>query len=352
MKNKRNTVLIITCLLFGVLLGIAVFASDLNPTRYPLPSFISLFFPVLWLTNLLLLAATLFINKRISIIPFIMIIISYYQLSLIYNISFNKETKSLKNELKIITFNTGNADTVDLYLSQQKVFNNHFFSKTDIICLQEFIPSHEKGLSILESFKYEINVDYYGMAYGDSSGLSIYTNHEIIDYGWLKQDGEDTYALWSIMPIDGDTLLLINVQLQSIRLEDDEVESMTKPKGMVQLPSKLYSIYSKIKRGYKWREEQVQVLKEFICSSNHPVILCGDFNDPPSSYTYRLLSVELSDTFLRKGKGLGTTYAGKLPLLRLDYIMVDNDIGVLSFKKSGITFSDHLPLKVNLNFPK
>jgi len=350
MKKRLNTILVFTGFANSTLLLIAILASYLNPVSFPLPAFISLFFPVLWLFNLLFFVFALFHKRKLSLIPLVLLIASLYQLSLIFTISYNEEVDSAFNDIQIITYNTGNAVIVDLGLSQKRVFNDDFFKQADIICLQEFIPSHKNGIDILEAFPYKIDIDYYGNVYSDSSGLSILSKYKFIEYGWLKQQNEDTYALWSKLLIDNDTIILINVQLQSIRLEDDELDAMTTVAGIKQLPTKLSDIYSKIVRGYDWREKQVRVLSNFIKTSTHPIILCGDFNDPPSSYTYRLLSTALNDAFVKKGIGLGTTYNGNLPFLRIDYILVDNDIAISSTKKSGNTFSDHLPLKVNMNF--
>jgi endonuclease/exonuclease/phosphatase family metal-dependent hydrolase len=72
---------------------------------------------------------------------------------------------------------------------------------------------------------------------------------------------------------------------------------------------------------FAMRARQAEILREHIAASPHPVIVCGDFNDTPLSYSYRLMSKGLKDSFMEKGWGLGTTYAGALPALRIDYIL-------------------------------
>jgi len=249
---------------------------------------------------------------------------------------------------KIISYNTGNSDTLNLTKRRKEIFNDKLFLDSDIICLQEFCPNDELGIDVLENFENSVSVDYYGIINGDSSGLSFYTNYEITNFGHLKQKLEDTYALWCTIVINNDTINLINVQLQSIRLEEDELESMTELTKITSLPGNFVSIYSKLERGFLWREEQVAMLEELITGSNYPVVLCGDFNDPPSSYTYVQIAKLLNDSFLKKGNGLGTTYAGKLPLLRIDYIMVEDGIEVNSFEKISNTYSDHFGICVGV----
>ena len=222
------------------------------------------------------------------------------------------------------------------------------FQKADIICLQEFTPTDQKGIDNLEAFKNKVSVDFYGIEDSDSSGLSVYTNFEIIKFGWLKQDMEDTYALWTLLNIDNDTIKIINVQLQSIRLEENEIESMTEIRRIGKLPGNIFSIYSKLKRGFVWREEQIEQLTKLIKTCEYPIILCGDFNDPPASYSYNELSKLLNDAFLEKGNGFGFTYAGSLPFLRIDYFMLSNEIRVVSYKRLNKTHSDHYPIGIEI----
>ena len=266
---------------------------------------------------------------------------------MIFNIDTN-DSYEKSDIIHIITYNGGNQDTLKPTESRIATFEQSQFLKSDILCLQEFDNFNKNEIDVLENFEYMVAVDYYGNFYSDSSGLSIYTNNKITNFGHLKQELEDTYALWCTLVIKTDTITLINVQLQSIRLEEDELESMTEFSKLISLPSNFFSIYSKLKRGLLWREEQVTMITKLINNSKYPVILCGDFNDPPSSYTYREIAKLLNDAFVEKGNGLGTTYAGKLPFLRIDYIMVEDDIKIISYDKINSTYSDHYGICVEV----
>lgn len=347
MNKIRNRLLILTSIIFSILLFIASYAFILNPAIFPLPAFISLFFPVIWIVNIAVIFITLFYYRQLIWISLLAIILSLYQITLIFNIWGNNNYDTSKNNISLITYNTGNEDPLEKKITKEQLFNSSFFSNSDIICLQEFKPSDEYKIAILESYPYSISIDYYANNSRDSSGLSIYSNFEISKFNWLKQKGEDTYALWCNLTINKDTILLINVQLQSIRLEDDEINAISSMSGFTLIPSKLSMIYSKIKRGYKWREEQVKVLSKLIADSRYPVLLCGDFNDPPSSFTYNRLSSTLYDSFFSSSLKLGTTYKGSLPFLRIDYVLVSDSINILIYYKLNNSFSDHYPIKVH-----
>jgi len=74
------------------------------------------------------------------------------------------------------------------------------------------------------------------------------------------------------------------------------------------------------------------------------VILAGDFNDTPVSYSYRQIANELDDTFVDEGKGLGQTHAQMLPLLRIDYIFHSKTLQTIEHKTINKDYSDHFPI--------
>lgn len=335
--------------ILGILLLIAVLAPFIRPSFIPFLSIVGLFFPVLWLITAVFLLLYLFIRNRRAIGAAVLLLCGLYQLSLLYNIPNASSAISSQSEIRLLSFNTGNADTITPVKSKNEAFDQATFNQADIICLQEFDPDDQKGVLALERFKNKRSVDFGGHANSKESGLSIYSRFEILDSGWLKQKGEDTYAMWCLIDTEIDTIKLINVQLQSIRLEEDELESMTNYKEIYRLPGNLFSIYSKLRRGFLWREEQVLKLKNLILESNYPVILCGDFNDPPSSYTYRQISQLFKDAFLEKGNGVGFTYAGDFPFLRIDYFLINKDLQVNSYQLFNKTHSDHYPMALSVS---
>ena len=98
------------------------------------------------------------------------------------------------------------------------------------------------------------------------------------------------------------------------------------------------SILRKLKSAFVKRAKQVDALHEYISKSPYPVILCGDFNDTPTSYTYHTVRGGLRDAFVDSGTGMSGTYAGKLPSFRIDYILYDK-----KFKSFKIFFSNFFP---------
>ena len=73
-------------------------------------------------------------------------------------------------------------------------------------------------------------------------------------------------------------------------------------------------------------------------------------NDTPISYAYAQLTQQLKDSFRVRAFGLGTTYAGSLPLLRIDYILSSKLLKIRSHQVLSANFSDHYPILSRLSF--
>jgi endonuclease/exonuclease/phosphatase family metal-dependent hydrolase len=111
------------------------------------------------------------------------------------------------------------------------------------------------------------------------------------------------------------------------------------------------SIVKKLKRAYGFRGGQADIVREQLDKSPFPVIICGDFNDVPNSYTYFHIRGNLQDAFIKKGFGVGRSYVHISPTLRIDYLFADKKFEVLQCKKFNLPYSDHHPVIADLRLP-
>lgn len=113
---------------------------------------------------------------------------------------------------------------------------------------------------------------------------------------------------------------------------------------------KVKNMFGRYGRASALRCEQAEDVAEIVAQSPHPCIVAGDFNDVPASYPYRILvdQTELQDSWIEAGVGLGRTFDGALPGLRIDYVLTDPAFSVHSVKREISGHSDHHPLRVEM----
>ena len=119
-----------------------------------------------------------------------------------------------------------------------------------------------------------------------------------------------------ILAIGNDSIRIYNVHLASNWFESEDYEFLERPSV-----EGAESIIERLKTSFFKRAKQVKAIKAHMSTSPYPIILCGDFNDTPTSFSYKQLSEGLIDSFTYAGTGLGQTYNGKFPKLRIDYIL-------------------------------
>ena len=110
----------------------------------------------------------------------------------------------------------------------------------------------------------------------------------------------------------------------------------------------VHDIWHRFKKGFVLRAQQVKTIRRYIEESPYHIIICGDFNDAPASYSYRQLRKGLKDAFVCSGTGVGRTYIGELPSFRIDYIFHSRGFESYNFKTIDFRYSDHLPVSCSL----
>ncbi|WP_181304755.1 endonuclease/exonuclease/phosphatase family protein [Rufibacter sp. XAAS-G3-1] len=229
----------------------------------------------------------------------------------------------------------------------------------DILCLQEFY--HDKTENAYNSRKrigkQQNREIYVGKALtnsiGAEFGLAIFSKFPIINKGTVtfERPTKNQVIFVDVKLPSKDTLRVYNMHLESMAIEEKDVaEAIQSEAG---LKTKGRNVARRLKGGFIARSHQVERLLEHIKSSKHPVLLCGDLNDLPSSYTYQQLRRHLKNGFEEGGSGFGFTYNGKLPI-RIDNQFYSDRLELLQFDVlNQIQFTDHFPLEATyvLNAP-
>ena len=83
----------------------------------------------------------------------------------------------------------------------------------------------------------------------------------------------------------------------------------------------------------------------------YPMIVCGDFNDNPISYSRHTIAKGLKDCFVETGKGVGLSYNQKGFFFRIDHILCsDHFVPYNCEVDSKMDASDHYPIICRLKY--
>jgi endonuclease/exonuclease/phosphatase family metal-dependent hydrolase len=233
----------------------------------------------------------------------------------------------------------------------------------DILCIQEFFLRSEDSLKVLRKFTEGLHTQYHSiknyLEIKDKRkifAIATFSRYPITGLGHLQTNARTIFAIYTDLAMGRDTIRVYNIHLESIRFGKNDysfyaqlTDQAKEPDDNFDLTEGSFKIISKLKKAFVIRSNQVDVLKENIKHSPYPVIICGDFNDTPASYTYHQMTSGFHDSFCQAGTGfLGSTYAGNFPSFRIDYILYDDAFTAYSYSKNSIGLSDHYPVQVFL----
>lgn len=172
-------------------------------------------------------------------------------------------------------------------------------------------------------------------------GIMIMSKFPIIEKGNIAFEGTThNYCIYADIVRKKDTFRLYNVHLQSISFQKEDystIDSLRNYSGS----GGTKRVIHKILDAYPIRSDQTDKVISHIKASPYPVIVCGDFNDTPMSYTYSKFNSFLVDAYRTNGLGIGSTYAGNIPLTRIDYIFHSKLLASGNFKIQKQKLSDH-----------
>jgi endonuclease/exonuclease/phosphatase family metal-dependent hydrolase len=200
-----------------------------------------------------------------------------------------------------------------------------------------------KELSYLKSFPYIIR--------SDVNTTLIFSKIAIIDTKDIKFDPTNgSNGCTRIdFSLNDKKISIYNQHLESNRVSDRASNFANNKKINTKRIFELKSMLGSIRRFSKIRVKQTESIIKNVKNNENPIVICGDFNDPPLSYTYNMYAKYLKDAFKNCGCGFGTTYAGDIPGLKIDHVFYNNKIKMLSSEIKSVNFSDHYPTVSKFN---
>lgn len=335
--------LFISFLLSGSLL-LAYMAPFIPPTKFSLPTLLGLIHPALLLLNAI---SVIFWGLKKNIYAFVFLGVILMGWTHIKGfIGFNYATPTQTESVKIMSYNVARLHNIkeiskrnDAQGTYDELLAYLKSEKPDILCVGEM------NLKFIKDLKKDLDMPYVASTETSSKGevLTIYSKYKIVNSKDIKFQNSYNGNMYADIDIKGEIYRVFNIHLESNKVTNlthnftgSEIENKERVK-------RASSILKRFSHSATLRENQARAISEHINDTEFPVIVCGDFNDTPISYAYRILSKGLVDTFKEKGKGIGSTFAGNIPALKIDYILVSPEIEVVSHQIDRVLFSDHYP---------
>ena len=308
----------------------------------------------------------LLFRSKWALLPLFTLLISWKQIAAVFSFhiptTFNT-TKAAIN-LRLLSWNVSSWDEFNKAKKGGTSYRALMFeevkkSNADILCFQEFLEStnavsFQPNIPELQKMGYPYH--YYtitqSLLENTEMGMVIFSKYPIIKTGSFDFDDNGTaqQVIYSDIKFKNEVIRVITIHLQSVRFGQEEYISLKEIQHSDKNGLKdSRTIVGKLKRAYPFRKNQAEMVNDFIKNSPYPVLLTGDFNDVPNSYTYFTIKGNLKDAFLEKGSGIGRTFRFISPTLRIDYIFADKKFEVTQYHRLTVPYSDHYGIMADFN---
>ena len=282
----------------------------------------------------------------------------FLQSTFAWNFDALKSKKNATDTLSSFSVLSYNVRVLNLYQSaknnpdnsSEKLVRFLLEDNSDIKCLQEAYQSDTSktfdliGRMQAAGYPHHVFSSAFINKAGGEFGMALFSKFPILKTKALEieTDGNNQIVYTDLL-IRNDTVRVYNLHLESMSISEDKII------WEKEADKSLRYLYQKLKKGFTERSKQVRILSKHIEDCPYPVVICGDFNDTPYSFTYRSVRKNLKNAFEAAGSGFGFTYKGRvLSFLRIDNQFFGNGIRASDFKTlKNVKYSDHFPIKAN-----
>lgn len=332
-----------------ILVMLAVGYSDrISPEQYPIVAAVGLTFPIFIVLNLLFLVFWVIVKPIKTLIPAAGFLLCYQPIRTYSPLNISE--KAPGNAIKLISYNVLNFAEWKSADEPSVIIDYLIEQDADILCLQE----SELDMARYKKFWKKMRPIYHyvcqAAARSGGDRITVLSKFEIIDKDTIEYKSDTNHSIALHLKIHNDTVLLVCNHFESILLTQQDKQNFTTMiagkmgKDTIRTESKL--LVGKIANASARRAPQVEAVAKYMKDRpNESILLCGDFNDSPISYTRHTLSKMLNDCYVATGNGPGVSYHYNQMYVRIDHIMCSDDwTPYQCYVDNSIKASDHYPI--------
>ena len=338
-----------------VLLMLAAgYADHINPVDHPMLSNLGMIFPFFLIANLLFVFFWLTFKWKKLWIPILGYALVYVPITIYMPLNGKQEVP--EGTIKVMSYNVcqygGNYkyeqgfDTIYNYLKRED---------PDIVCMQEDVDTWRRFVFLRYQKTYPYNdTIVFQHTTTSMNGVGIHSKYPILRRERISYPSKANGSMAYYLLVNGDTILVINNHLETTHLTKEDRSRYTEmvsgkmKRDTVKEESLL--LLEKLGQAAAIRAVEADAVHQYIEEHRqYPIIVCGDFNDNPISYSRRTIAKGLKDCFVETGKGLGLSFYQKGFYFRIDHIMCSDHFEPYDCKiDSKMDASDHYPITCRL----
>ena len=334
--------------IFALLLLACGWSAELHPAEFPRLSLLGMCFPFLLLLNIGFVFFWLVCSIRHIWIPIFGLLLSGYYIYDYCPLAWQEEVP--EGCIKVMTYNN------ELYGNHMKdedgrnpILDYMAHSGADVICIQEGVTT--KLLTTRQVDKVMKDAGYHVCRHKERmvGHQTVFSKFPVLSVNRIPYKSRSNSSIAVELLYENDTILLVNNHFESYKLTAKDKEKyrevLYEPENK-NTESNFRDLVRKISLANSVRGPQVDSVLYYINKvGREGVIVCGDFNDSPISYSCRAMSSHLKSAFRESGNGLGWTYNMSGFHFRIDHIFVSDywqSYGTYVDKTAD--WADHYPL--------
>lgn len=324
----------------------------LNPNTFSrFTALLGLGFPVTVAAVLLLLLLSALLKLRAGFIPLFGLIACIGSLRDYCPVNFSSPPP--KGCLKVMSYNCMAYNNWALTPDEKEFECMRFMCSQEchVVAIQEATTRNAKDVEIRDA-----SIKRYGYHYDDmligAGVVGVLSRFPIVKKQLISHSECNGLAAFYLEMPKNDTLIVVNVHLESQRLSADDRSLYSHisrhPEEMDDMKGGVRTLLSKLSVSSIERAKQTDALTHFIDSvKGHKILVMGDFNDTPISYAHHAVCSRLTDTFRATGNGIGRSFAKDRIYVRIDHVFCSDHWRPFAANiDSGVHFSDHYPFTV------
>ena len=316
-------------------------APFVNPNISWIIAFLGLSFKAWVFALLILLVLGLLLKTKMLVKNGIVLAIGIPFLLRIFSIH---GTPTETGNLKLASFNT-------YAIGQHRNLNTSkdiesYFQLNDIDCAALIEWRFREGNISKKAFPYRVKIRTTKLS---NNGILLVSKYPIKSSGMVPFSNS-SYNMAGFMDIEvNDRLVRVyGIHLETTRIKSRDYHSLKHMEFDSVYTENAKSVVARLKTAMQIRESQVQDIVTHMKDCPHPSIVIGDFNDTPQSYTYQQLKSGKTDAFVTAGRGFDATFLKPFPFLRIDFILLDNQLTATEYHSTDSIYSDHKLIFANI----